>query len=335
MFYLSVTRLKETCLIQPLQLGGKTFPVNLIQGPLAGISCAPFRRLSWVYSQPAFNCTEMISCKTLMHKNIAAQQRFIKKDPTEGPVCFQLSANNPMELAEATKRVTEYGADLIDLNCGCPVKKIRSKGAGSSLLTDPTKLYQLITAMKQNTPVPVSIKIRVEGGSDDTFNAEVAKVVSEAGADFLIVHGRHWTEHYETPCHHDEIQFFVEQMKIPVIGNGDIACLDSLKRMFATGCQGVMIGRAGVGQPWLIQKLIAEMTHGNFTMPTPSEIAAIFVQHTEELIALLGNEKFAILQARKFAKYYARGLDDRADFCEAIIQCETLAELTKMCFQYF
>ncbi|MDR3478656.1 MAG: tRNA-dihydrouridine synthase family protein [Gammaproteobacteria bacterium] len=322
-------------MIQPLHLGDKTFPVNLIQGPLAGISCAPFRRLSWVYSQPAFNCTEMISCKTLMHKNILAQQRFIKKDPTEGPVCFQLSANNPTELAEATKRVTEYGADLIDLNCGCPVKKIRSKGAGSSLLTDPKKLYQLITAMKQNTHLPVSVKIRVEGGSNDIFNAEVAKVVSEAGADFLIVHGRHWTEHYETPCNHDEIQFFVEALKIPVIGNGDIACIESLKKMFATGCQGVMIGRAGVGQPWLIQKLIAEMTQQTFLMPTPREIAEIFVKHTEELILLLGNEKFAILQARKFAKYYARGLSNRAEFCETVNKVETLAELTKICFDSF
>ena len=278
--------------ITPLTLGNKTFPVNIIQGPLAGVSCAPFRLLTWQHSQPAFSCTEMISCKTIIHQPHLAT-RFIKKDPDEGPVCFQLSGNDPKELAEAVKRVTDHGADLIDLNCGCPVKKIRSKGAGSSLLTDTTQLYALISAMKAHTHVPISIKIRVQGKSNDTFHREVSTVVNDAGADFLVVHGRHWTEHYETPCHHDDIQFFVETLNIPVIGNGDIACITSLKKMFATGCAGVMIARAGVGQPWLIKKLIAEVTQTSFSLPTLTDISAMFIQHIEQLTILLGNEKFS------------------------------------------
>src|SRR5579872_76361 len=255
-------------MIHPLILNKTIFPTNLIQGPLAGISSAPFRRLIWKYSNPAFTCTEMISCKTIIHQSEAALKRFVTIAPDEGPVCFQLSANNPTELAEATQRVTAYGAHLIDLNCGCPVNKIRSKGAGSSLLTNPSKLYQLITAMKQNTHLPVSIKIRVDGGSSDQFNLQVAQAVSDAGADFLIVHGRHWTEHYETPCRYDEIRFFVEELKIPVIGNGDIACLASLNKMFSTGCAGVMIARAGVGQPWLIRQLITAMQQESFSLPS-------------------------------------------------------------------
>ena len=322
-------------MIHSLQLGNKSFPVNIIQGPLAGISCAPFRRLIWQYSQPAFSCTEMISCKTILHQSPAALQRFVKKDPAEGPVCFQLSGNNPQELAEAVKRVTDYGADLIDLNCGCPVKKIRSRGAGSSLLTNAGLLYQLITAMKANTHVPVSIKIRVEGGSDDTFNQEVANAVDDAGADFLIVHGRHWTEHYETACNYEEIQFFVEQLKIPVIGNGDIACVDSLKRMLATGCAGVMIGRAGVGQPWLIQKLITEMRGEKFISPSAKEIGEVFLEHVEQLAILLNSEKFAILQARKFAKYYARDLPTQKELCLAVNECEDLLELKTICKEFF
>ena len=185
----------------------------------------------------------MISCKTIIHQSRESLERFIRKEPEEGPVCFQLSGNDPNELAEATKRVTNYGADLIDLNCGCPIKKIRSRGAGSSLLTQPSQLYQLIRAMKQNMHVPVSIKIRVEGNSEEEFNNEIVKVANESGLDFLVVHGRHWTEHYETPCNYDEIKFFVDQVNIPVIGNGDIACIDSLKKMLATGCAGAMIAR--------------------------------------------------------------------------------------------
>ncbi len=322
-------------MILPLSLGNRTFPTNIIQGPLAGVSCAPFRLLTWRYGKPAFSCTEMISCKTLIHQPLTSHQRYIVKDPSEGPVCFQLSANNPQELAEAVKRVTDYGADLIDLNCGCPVKKIRSKGAGSSLLTDATKLFQLITAMKNNTHVPVSIKIRVQGCSDEKFNQDVAQAVTDAGADFLIVHGRHWTEHYETPCRHDEIRFFVEQMKIPVIGNGDIRCLASLKQMYATGCAGVMIARAGVGQPWLVDKLSTEFRGETFTMPKNGEIAGMFIQHIEQLALLLENEKFALLQARKMAKYYARGLTQRMEFVEEINKTENMHEFKMICSHYF
>jgi tRNA-dihydrouridine synthase B len=316
-----------------VKLGNKLFSSNIIQGPLAGVSCAPFRRLIWKYSQPAYSCTEMISCKTLIHQPKLALQRFVVKDPEEGPVCFQLSGSDPTELAEAVKRATDYGADLIDLNCGCPVKKIRKRGAGSSLLTESAKLYPLIRAMKQSTHVPVSIKIRVEGG-DEKFHHDMVKMISESGLDFLVVHGRHWTQHYETPCRHDDIQFFVEELKIPVIGNGDISCIDSLKKMLATHCAGVMIGRAGVGQPWLIAKLMAEMQQEKFIVPSNQEIGQIFLEHAQQLALLLGSEKFAILQARKLAKYYARSLLTKVEFSEAVNLCGSLGELENVCTQY-
>lgn len=322
-------------MVKSLKLGELTFPINIIQGPLAGVSCAPFRKLTWRYSQPAFSCTEMISCKTLIYQSAFSQKRFIKIDPEEGPVCFQLAGNNPKELAEATKIVTAHGANLIDLNCGCPVKKIRRKGSGSSLLQNTSLLYQLIKAMKDNTTVPVSIKIRVEGNSDDTFNREVATVVKEAGADFLVVHGRHWTENYETPCHYSDIEFFVNELNIPVIGNGDISCVESLKEMLATGCAGVMISRAGVGQPWLIRQLIEEMQENIFHPPSHSEIGHIFMEHITELAHLLGNETFAIIQARKLAKYYGRSLENKFLYCSAVNSCRNLQELKNVSTVFF
>lgn len=322
-------------LIKPLLLGNKNFPVNIIQGPLAGVSCSPFRLLTWRYSQPAFSCTEMISCKTLIHQPLSAQRRFIEKDSQEGPVCFQLASNNPIELAEAVQKVTDYGADIIDLNCGCPVKKIRRKGAGSGLLMDATQLYKLISVMKQNTHLPVSIKIRVEGGGHEKFHADVAKAVSDAGADFLVVHGRHWTERYDIPCSYENIRFFVEALKIPVIGNGDIACLASLRTMFDTGCAGVMISRAGVGQPWLIRELISEINQQKYIIPANKEIGLIFIEHITRLISLINNEKFAILQARKLSKYYGRVLVDKINFCNSINHCVNLKDFEKICLQHF
>lgn len=325
-------------MIKPLHLGNKTFPVNIIQGPLAGVSCAPFRFLTWKYSKPAFSCTEMISCKALLYKSKVTHHRFIIKDPNEGPVCFQLFGNNPAELAAATKIVTAHGADLIDLNCGCPAQKVRRSAAGSKLLTDASLLYQLILAMKQNTHLPVSIKIRVDGGgenSDEKFNQQLAQVVSDAGADFLVVHGRRWTDDYSIPCRYDKIQFFVEALKIPVIGNGDVACSASLQKMLATGCAGVMVGRAGIGQPWLIGKLIAEANNEKFVSPMPSEVGAIFIEQIELLAQLLGSEKFAILQARALARYYARGLLHRNKLCVAMNTCATFQDLKEICSRYF
>ena len=322
-------------MITPLSLGNKTFPVNLIQGPLAGFSCSPFRVLTWRYSKPAFTCTEMISCKALCQQPKVSQKRYLEKNPHEGPVCFQLFGNDPKELSEATKIVTDFGADLLDLNCGCPVKKVRSQGAGSALLANPTKIYHLINSMKQNTHIPVSIKIRVDAESKDKYNSEIAKVVAESGVDFLVVHGRHWTNGYNIPCNYEQIQFFVDALKIPVIGNGDVACINSLKKMLATGCTGAMIGRAGIGQPWLIGKLIAEMNNESFSLPTPKEIGVAFLEQVQLLIKLFDNEKFAIIHARKLASCYAKRLPQRGEFSSLVNKCENLEDLKLICGQYF
>lgn len=321
-------------MIRPLTIKDQTYPCNIVQGPLAGVSCAPFRALTLKWGQPAFSYTEMISCYTLINTPITRQQRFIKKVAGE-TLCFQLSASHPKELGIATQMVTDYGADLIDLNCGCPVKKIRSKKAGSHLLSDAGKIYHLIRAMKENTDRPVSIKIRVDANSTDNFNHDIAKAISDAGTDFVTVHGRHWTQGYDVNCFYDDIAFFVNALNIPVIGNGDIACIDSLNQMFKTGCAGAMIARAGVGQPWLIQQLIAESKQLPYSQPENKIIGELLLEHILGLCDLLYQEKFAIIQARSFAKYYARQMQHKKDFLEAFNQCVTLESATQIIKNYF
>lgn len=307
----------------------------MIQGPLAGFSNAPFRRLIWRYSQPAFTCTEMISCKTLIQNKPSLLKRFVTIAPDEGPVCFQLSGNDPKELGDAVKIVTQLGAHAIDLNCGCPVNKIRKKGAGSSLLSNPTLLAKLILAMKENTHLPVSIKIRVDGKTSDTYNQTMVNVINDTLPDKLIVHGRNWREHYETSCQYSEIEYFVKHCRVPVIGNGDIACITSLKEMLKTGCHDVMIARAGMGQPWLIAKLTAELNSETYIEPSLNEVANLFIEHISTLADLLENEKFAVIQARKFAKYYARNIEERKLFCDRINKAETIDAVKKLCGAFF
>jgi len=317
-----------------LVLGNKSFSTNIIQGPLAGISSAPFRALVSHYGRPAFSYTEMISCKTLIHHPKHSLPHFLRKMPGEGPLGVQLSGTCPKELALAVKIAEDSGADLIDLNCGCPVKKIRRRGAGSALLAEPGKLHQLIAAMKNNTSLPVSIKIRIDGNEDDNLNQKIAETVNNSGLDFLIVHGRHWQEDYTVPCHYDQIRFFVENITLPVIGNGDIACQNSLKKMLATGCSGVMVSRASVGQPWLIRQLTADTS---LAEPTPEESARIFCLHTLLLARFHRSEQSALLQARRFSKYYARHLqgEDLHFFCQGVIACRTLSQLKTLTKKYF
>lgn len=315
-----------------LRIKNKLYACNLIQGPLAGVSCAPFREQIY---ECAFSYTEMISCKTLIHGSSALQRRFVTKAPNEAPVSYQLCANDPIELGLGTRIATDNGADLIDLNCGCPVKKIRQKKSGSHLLSDATKIYSLIRAMKNNTDRPVSIKIRVDANSDDRFNQDIANAVADAEADFITVHGRHWTQGYDVNCFYDDIRFFVKALNIPVIGNGDVECIDSLRRMLATGCKGVMIARAGMGQPWLIQQLLAQMQEMPYSIPTIETIGLLFIKHLIGLSELLRSEKFAIIQARTFAKYYARNLAHKQAFCAAFNQCENLTMARHIIQEYF
>lgn len=321
-------------LIKPLTLGKLVLSNNLIQGPLAGYSCAPFRLLTYRYGQPAYCVTEMISAKDLIRQPVKPK-RYLWKDPAEGLVCYQLSGNEPSELAEAAKIVTDYGADLIDLNCGCPVTKIRAKNCGSRLLAQPQKLAGLVAAIKASTPVPVSVKIRVDSASGDNNNLSVAKAIADAGADLLIVHGRHWTERYDVPCNLDQIAEIAAAVSIPVIGNGDVENAASLKQMLLyTGCAGTMIARAGVGQPWLFQQLAAELNGQILLPPSNQVVGEIFLEHIQRL-ADLESEYIAVLQSRKLAKYYIRQRFDSLPFQQALNTATSLYAIEQLIRHYF
>ncbi len=305
----------------------------LIQGPLAGVSCAPFRVLAETWGQPAFCVTEMLSAHHLVHASKVAR-RFSFKDPSEGKVCFQLSGTNPGDLAWATEQVMRWGADSIDLNCGCPVAKIRKKGAGSKLLEDSHHLAILVKAMKAVSRVPISIKIRVDNESV-RYSVEAAQAAQDAGVDHITVHGRHWTDSYDTPCRQDQIAEIVAALTIPVIANGDATDAESVKRLLDhTGCAGVMISRAGVGQPWIFAKISAELAGDIYVPPSLVTIGDLFLQHVRGLIDLEG-EPIAVLQSRKLIKYYARPLANRSVLLEQVNQVADYVSLESLTHEYF
>ncbi|GAB4393798.1 MAG: tRNA-dihydrouridine synthase family protein [Gammaproteobacteria bacterium] len=321
-------------LFAPLKLKHRTLPSNVIQGPLAGYSCAAMRRLYWPFGGLGYATTEMISAHDLVHR-LTHPQRYLHKDPLEQYTAYQLSANDPCVLAQATTLVTQAGADIVDLNCGCPVKKIRRKHSGSKLLEQPALLDTLIRAMQDHTSALVSIKIRVPTPLNDFCIDEVLEVAERRQIDLLIVHGRHWTQRYDVACQTDAIRAIVKRTHIPVIANGDVADYASLVALSqATGCRGIMIARAGVGQPWLFEQLRQQHLGKSFTLPSIEQQGQLLQEHLRYL-ATMESDKTTTLQARKLAKYYARYLPQRQAFVLAAQSCDNLNELYNLIEKYF
>lgn len=284
----------------PFNLGALQLPNRLIQGPLAGYSCAPLRRLVYQFMPPAYCVSEMISAHDLLLRD-KKNSRYVYRSPEEQRLCYQISGHNPDVLMNAAIHLQALGADLIDLNCGCPKPKIRKQGAGSALLDNPHHLLELVARVRSRLQIPLTVKLRLQQTMDE---CEFAQRLEQAGADALIIHARHWTDDYSVPCNWSRVERIKRAVSIPVIANGDLANIQHITHVYErTGCDAFMLARAGCGQPWLYQSLltgvpIAELTNGR-------QQKALFKQHLYALAAL-ETEHSAILQSQSLIRYYFR-----------------------------
>ena len=280
-------------------IGRLQFPHRLIQGPLAGFSCAPYRQLFNTFVAPAYCVSEMVSAHDVLYKH-QLHSRYLYRAPDEKQLCYQLSGSDPAIMSQAARRLEDMGADLIDINAGCPKTKIRKKGAGSALLDRPEHLCAMVREIRQSIQIPLTVKLRIQG---DLRDIDVAKALEQEGADALIIHGRRWIDDYDTPSDFSQIAEIKKAVHIPVIANGDIADSQGLKRALETGCDAFMISRAGTGKPWLYQQLLD--LEGSFCVPTVEARVAYFLEHLEAL-ARLESEYQAILQSKTLVRYYFR-----------------------------
>lgn len=292
--------LMHTFINNSWQLGSLTLANRLIQGPLAGYSCAPFRVLFNQFAAPAYCVSEMISAKDILEKH-KEQSRYLYRDPQEKILAYQIAGSEKETLAQAALMLQTHGANLIDINCGCPKTKIRKKGAGSALLETPEQLIDIIRHVRQIINIPLTVKIRIQGNQHDL---SLAQEIMDAGADALIVHGRRWQDDYDVACDLQQIKRIKQQLSIPVIANGDIRTKQDLERTVTeTECDAYMIGRGGSGRPWLYQELLQqkELSIGN------TQKIDLFMQHLNGL-ATLEDEYKAVLQSKSLVRYYFREL---------------------------
>lgn len=290
----------------PFQIGSLQLTNRLIQGPLAGYTCAPYRATFAAFQQPAYCVSEMISAHDLLRRQ---PPRFVSRDPSEHCLAYQISGYDPEIMAGAAKILQDMGADLIDINCGCPKPKIRKKGAGSALLTDPERIIRILTAIKARISIPLTVKIRLQGGELDL---QLAQMLEQAGADGLVVHGRRWQDDYDKPCDRQQIAAIKRSVTIPVIANGDISDFESLQTMLQeTICDAYMIARAGTGRPWLYQSLLSPDQSGKKQWCFTQAID-VFMSHLRGL-AQLQNEYHTVLQSKTLVRYYFKPWLTRAE----------------------
>lgn len=282
----------------PFYIGTLLLKNRLIQGPLAGVSSAAFRRLFYQFMPPAYTVTEMISAQEVLTRH-DVNSRYLYRASEETHLCYQLAGRDPVVVAEAALKLEHLGADLIDINCGCPKTKIRKKGAGSALMDEPEQLLKIVDAVRQKIQIPLTVKLRIYGTHMDV---ELAKMLEGAGVDALIIHGRRWTDDYDRPCDFYQMSLIKKHVNLPLIGNGDVHDIATLEQaMHQSLADAYMISRAGCGRPWLYQELLTKQ-------PTPDRSELALTYFLEHLLYLgkLESEYQAVLQSRKFIRYYFR-----------------------------
>jgi nifR3 family TIM-barrel protein len=295
---------------------------------MAGVTNTVFRRLCRAHGADVLT-SEFVSAEGIFHRN-ARTREYVEFEPDERPVGVQLFGADPDHLGEAARQVVEWvQPDFIDLNFGCPVNKVVCKQGGSALLKDCPLLERVATAVvRAVAPLPVTAKIRI-GWSASTINATTtARILEGTGITRLAVHGRTKEQGYSGLADWDVIAEVAESVKIPVIGNGDIACaVDALRRRRETRVSGLMIGRAAMTSPWIFAEIKAAMNGGDYRPPTPAERWALIVEHCRLEVARRGDERRAIHGMRSRLMAYSRGLPHGRHLREQFARVESVAQI--------
>lgn len=312
-----------------LKIGNIELENRYILGPMAGVTDLPFRLLCREQGAGLL-CMEMVSAKAIYYNNRNTES-LLEIHPDERPVSLQLFGSDPKIMSEMAKRIEERPFAILDVNMGCPVPKVVKNGEGSALMKNPKLVYDIVSALVKAIDKPVTVKIR-KGFDDDHVNAvEIAKIIEEAGAAAVAVHGRTREQYYSGKADWNIIRQVKEAVSIPVIGNGDVTSpqkADELVRQ--TGCDGVMIARGAQGNPWIFSELTQWEETGELPLRLDKdEIRKMMLRHARLQLEYKG-EFSGIREMRKHVAWYTKGLKGAARLREKVNAVESLEELENL-----